>query len=149
MAKSPDHQVPVPVGRQRLRACYDALWTASVDRIRSGRIEPDPILASGLPDRRRGLTVIAQPSSAVRRPVAAFLDRLRSLEPDQHYYLPAELHVTVLSLFTATAEPEPFLAQTGRFAAAVNVALHGVQTVPPGVCRCDNLPGRHLDPGLF
>jgi 2'-5' RNA ligase len=82
------------------------------------------LLAEGSPDQRRGLTVIAQPSTNVRRHVNAFLDRLRQIEPDQHYYAPTEFHITVLSLFTATEEHERFFAHAGDYKAAVATALN-------------------------
>jgi hypothetical protein len=50
-----------------LRGRYDQLWSATVGLIREGKIELDSILASGRLDPRRGLTVIARPSSAVRQ----------------------------------------------------------------------------------
>ena len=90
--------------RIRLQEHYDRLWSATKGKIRAGDIEVDPILAAGRPDRRRGLTLVTLPSPNVRQRVAAFLERLREVEPDQYYYAPSEFHVTVLSLFTATIE---------------------------------------------
>jgi len=98
-------------------------------KIRAGRIERDPVLQGGLPDQRRGLTVIARPSPAVRRCVADFLRELRRLEPDQYYYTPSEFHVTVLSLFTATVDPNPWSAQGSHFIAAVDAALKRIAPI--------------------
>jgi 2'-5' RNA ligase len=112
-----------------LRERYDRLWSSAVGRIRAGDVEADPVLAAAAPDRRRGLTVVARPSPSVRRRVAAFLDELREIEPDQHYYDPSELHVTVLSLFTATLDHGPFLARTGRYVSAVDAAVRGAAPI--------------------
>jgi 2'-5' RNA ligase len=109
--------------RKRLQACYDRLWSATIGKIRAGNLELDPVLESGLPDARRGLSVIAQPSADVRRRVTTFLSELRRLEPKQHYYAPAELHVTVLSLFTATTKYEPYFSRTREYVAVVDSAL--------------------------
>jgi 2'-5' RNA ligase len=114
--------------RKRLQKRYDQLWSAAIERLSAGRPELDPVLTARLPDQRRGLTVIGRPSPAVRQRVGAFLKELRALEPEQHYYTPLEFHLTVLSLFTATVQPESFLAQTRRYLAAVDSA---VQTVGP------------------
>jgi 2'-5' RNA ligase len=109
--------------RQRLQDRYEGLWSAAIPKIRAGNIEIDPVLAAGLPDRRRGLTLIGRPSPQVRRQVAAFVRRLRSLEPDQLYYTPSQLHLTVLSLFTAMVAPETLLARTKDYVAGVDAVL--------------------------
>lgn len=109
--------------RGRLRAHYEQMWSGAIPRIRAGTIEVDSVLAAGEPDRRRGLTVVARPSPAVRSRVVAFLSELWDLEPGQYYYDAAEFHVTVLSLFTASANHRPFFAQKERFVAAVDSAL--------------------------
>jgi 2'-5' RNA ligase len=112
-----------------LQERYDRLWSGAVGKLRAGDIEPDPVLAAGGRDRRRGLTVIAQPSPKVRRAVAAFLGELRGIEPDQHYYAPSEFHMTVLSLFTATAEYKRLFARTEHYVAAVDSVLRDVAPI--------------------
>jgi 2'-5' RNA ligase len=107
----------------RLRRRYEQMWSAAIGQIRSGAVKTDRVLAAGIPDRRRGLTLIARPSPKVRREVVAFLGRLRRLEPDQYFYSASELHVTILSLFTATVDHRPLLDQTEVYAAAVRAAL--------------------------
>ncbi|HXD00503.1 MAG TPA: 2'-5' RNA ligase family protein [Verrucomicrobiae bacterium] len=108
---------------RRLQERYDKLWSAAIGKIRTGKIESDRVLAGGLIDRRRGLTLIARPSAGVREKVAAFLRELRRLEPDQYYYARADLHLTILSLFNATTAHKRFLAHTEKYLAAVNSAL--------------------------
>lgn len=49
------------------------------------------------------LTVLFQPQPEVAARVAAWLDELAAIEPAQVFYAPAQVHVTVLSLFTATS----------------------------------------------
>ena len=113
-----------------MRERYDRLWSAAVARIRLGQVEIDSVLAAGAADRRRGLTVIARPPPAIQRRVAEFLDHLRHLEPDQHYYAPTEFHLTILSLFTATPHPQPFFAQAPQYLAAVEAALARARPIP-------------------
>ncbi len=124
MIKSgPAKKVKSPV-HQRLRKRYDELWSCALRRLRAGKIELDPVLQARVPDRRRGLTVIARPPPAVRQSVGSFLRELCRLEPDQYYYTASEFHLTVLSLFTATADFESFFAQKERYLAAVDRALN-------------------------
>src|ERR1035438_4949768 len=59
----------------------------------------------------------------------AFLSELRGLEPDQHYYAPSELHVTILSLFAAMVEHERFFARTEQYMAAVDSTLRKVAPI--------------------
>lgn len=112
--------------RARLKARYDRFWSETIGRIRAGRVERDPVLESRLPDQRRGLTLIARPSATVRQSVVSFLRELQELEPDQYFYTATELHMTVLSLFTAMVEHGPFFARIKQYLAALDDALRGV-----------------------
>jgi 2'-5' RNA ligase len=109
--------------RRRLQKRYDNLWSTAIGKIRMGKIESDRVLADGLVDRRRGLTLIARPSVEVRKKVATFLRELRRLEQGQYYYARADLHLTILSLFTATTAHKRFLVHTEKYLAAVKSAL--------------------------
>jgi 2'-5' RNA ligase len=113
---------------RRLRERYDQMWSAAIGKLLAGEVKADPVLTARAPDRRRGLTVIARPSPEARHKVMAFLGQLRGLEPDQHYYIASALHVTVLSLFTATIEHDRFFARGREYVTAVDSAL---RNVPP------------------
>src|SRR6202034_1298257 len=88
--------------------------------IRNGKIEQDPILAARVPDRRRGLTLIARLSVSVRGRIVKFQGQLRRLEPGQYYYEPSELHLPILPLFTATLEHKRFLENEELYLRAVD-----------------------------
>lgn len=120
-AESPFHR--------RLRARYEALWADAIKGIGRGEIERDPVLEARAPDTRRGMTVIARPSAGVARRATDVLRDLRRLEPDQYFYAGSELHVTVLSLFTASADYEPLFARRADYTAAVDAALMEVHPV--------------------
>jgi 2'-5' RNA ligase len=75
------------------------------------------------------LTVIARPSPKVQHSVALFLRELRRLEPDQYYYDASEFHLTVLSLFTARVDCEPYFAQQDKYVAAVEAALKDIHPI--------------------
>lgn len=106
-----------------LRERYDRLWNEAIGGIRLGSPEQDLVLRSGQPDPRRGLTVIARPPPKVRQVVADFMHELMRLDSNQHYYQRSELHLTVLSLFTATANHHAFMDRAASYAAAVAAAV--------------------------
>ena len=106
-----------------LRERYASLWNASIGEAREGRVTIDPLLACREPDQRRCLTVLARPSAAIQHSVAGFLNDLRAIDSEQYYYDPADLHVTVLSLFTATLEHARYLSRYAEYLTAVKAAL--------------------------
>jgi len=105
-----------------LRERYAGLWQGAINEVREGRVTIDPLLASREPDRRRCITLLARPSAAIQHSVQEFLKELRAIDPEQYYYDPTELHVTVLSLFTATLEYARYLARYAEYLAAVRAA---------------------------
>jgi len=134
---------------QRLRKRYDQLWLRAFARIRTGKIDRDPVLEARTPDRRRGCTVIVRPSAAVKKSVALFLRELRRLEPDQYYYAVSEFHITVLSLFTATVDFEPFAVQKERYIQAVDAALKSTTPIRIVLDGITASPGTVMIQGLF
>lgn len=109
-----------------LQAHYDAMWTRAHGAIAGGDIDCDERVLAG-PDPRRGLTLIARPGPALRERFDALLGRLAQAEPGQYRHPPADLHLTVLSLFTVTEEPGAQLAQLDAYRAAVHAAVEGAE----------------------
>lgn len=144
----PERKVESAVHR-RLRTRYDRLWRQAFGRIRAGKIDVDPVLQVQVPDRRRGLTVIARPTPTVIRSVAEFLRELRRLEPDQYYYTASEFHLTILSLFIATVEFEKFFAQMARYTAAVDAALKRIAPIRIVFEGITASPGTVMIQGFF
>ncbi|MBB4637118.1 hypothetical protein [Longimicrobium terrae] len=106
-----------------LAARYDALWNAAAPEVRAGRAALDAWAARKDDDHRRGVTLLARPSDSVTRELCALMDELRALEPDQYYHPPADLHITVLSLISATVDYEERMHQVDGFRAAVAEAV--------------------------
>lgn len=112
-----------------LQARYDTIWHEAVPALARGDVACDAQLAAGN-DPRRGLTLIARPDAQLAASFSALLDRLTDIEPDQYRHPIADMHVTVLSLFTATVDHEPELARAEAYRAAVAAAVQGT---PPFV----------------
>lgn len=110
-----------------LREFYDQLWQEAIGYFQSGRVQPDPFLLDRQNDKRRGLSVIARLSQEAIGQIQKMLDELKSIDPEQYYYQSNELHITVLSLFTATENYEPYMAHYSEYLSAVNAALSKVK----------------------
>lgn len=106
-----------------LTQVYADLWRPARAAFLRNAGQIDPLLESHTPDARRGLTVIFRPQPAVAARVAAWLAEVTTDEPAQYVYTPDQLHVTVLSLFTATPDFGPYFARLPHYLAALDVAL--------------------------
>jgi 2'-5' RNA ligase len=118
--------VSAPPATEALAARYDAMWAEAAPLVRAGSVTLDPWIGRLDEDARRGVTLLARPAPAVAAALDAFLGGLRTLEPAQYYQPAAELHHTVLSLFTATADHAPYLEHLPEYRAAVAEAISGV-----------------------
>lgn len=112
----------------RLQVHYDIMWDRAFGAVACGDLDYDTHITAG-PDLRRGLTLIARPNQALRARFDAVLDRLASSEPHQYLYPIGDMHVTILSLFTATENPTQQLLRLADYRAAVSAALEGIKTV--------------------
>jgi 2'-5' RNA ligase len=105
-----------------LRAHYDAMWDRAWPDVARGDVECDQHLAGGL-DPRRGMTLMARPGPALAARFEALQDDLMAADPHQYRQPRTDMHVTVLSLFTVTADYLPLLARRADYAAAVRIAV--------------------------
>lgn len=110
----------------QLQIHYDAMWYRAFSAASNGDIDCDAHLTAGR-DPRRGLTLIARPSQALRARFDCMLDRLASAEPHQYRYPVADMHMTILSLFTVTENPAPQLLRLTDYCASVRAALDGIE----------------------
>lgn len=112
--------------RPDLHAHYDAMWTGAWPHVAAGAVDLETHLTGGR-DPGRGLTVIARPSPALAVQCAAVQDRIAAAGgPAQIPQAQADLHLTVLSLFSVTDEFAPHLAQRDAYAAGVREAVAGL-----------------------
>ena len=132
-----------------LAAHYDALWEEAAPLVRTGGATMDPWLSHPTADARRGVTLLALPAKAVIAQLSAFIAQLRALEPEQRYQPASDLHHTVLSLFTATADYAAYMAHLPAYREAVSEAasatppfmidVRGV-TLTPGAVLAQGFP---------
>jgi len=102
---------------------YDALWQEALDFFATGQVQLDPNLVDRHRDRRLGLTVIARPTQQAIDEFTPLLRELAEIEPHQHFYQPSEYHITVLSLFTAAENFEPYFAKIPAYLTTLQPVL--------------------------
>lgn len=81
---------------------YEELWRKTAPLLKSGDLRIDPHLRNRIADNRRGVTLVARPDAGVLRDVGAFLRQAAGLYPRQHFYKPAEVHMTVMAIIPGT-----------------------------------------------
>jgi 2'-5' RNA ligase len=133
---------------------YEQLWNEAVAAFERGEPQVDPYLSDKSKDSRRGVTLVFRPSPTVRDAIAGFMGQLATICPEQYFYRPEELHVTVLAVVTGTEHwqhemgrvkkcrgiVDEALKKHGRF----RMAFRGISATPVGVIA----QGFPLDSGL-
>jgi 2'-5' RNA ligase len=112
-----------PGGKRGLAAHYDAMWREAFPAVAAGAVSCDRQVLDKASDGRRGVTLIARLSRDTSEGLGAMLAELSAIEPAQYYPPLEDLHVTVLSLFTATANWQPHMERIDEYRAAVAEAL--------------------------
>jgi len=128
MAENTNNDMSDTAANTHLQIHYDTMWDRAFGAIAYGDLDYDTHLTAGR-DLRRGLTLIARPSQALRARFDAVLDRLAGSEPQQYRYPTSDMHMTILSLFTVTENPAPQLLRLADYRAAVSAALEGIEAV--------------------
>jgi 2'-5' RNA ligase len=71
--------------------------------------------------------VIARPTQQVINQFSALLRELVQIEPHQYFYQPSEFHITILSLFTATENFEPYFAKIPAYLTTLQPVLSAAE----------------------
>lgn len=126
MAESTNNDMPDTADNTHLQIHYNTMWDRAFGAVACGDLDYDTHLTVGR-DLRRGLTLIARPSQALRARFDTVLDRLAGSEPQQYRYPASDMHMTILSLFTVTENPDSQLLRLADYHAAVSAALEGIE----------------------
>jgi 2'-5' RNA ligase len=132
-----------------IAAIYEGLWNEAASAFARGEPQIDPLLSHRTTDLRRCVTLVLRPSPAVQARVGDYLDRLAAVFPEQYYYRPEELHVTVLSIISgsehwrkemrALAACRPILSEVLSRQHAFKIVFKGV-TASPGSVLIQGFP---------
>ena len=80
-----------------MKSIYDKMWTDAFKKIKNNELDPDPLIDNPN-DSRRGITLQAKPEREILENFSIFLKEAQNIEPGQYYYLPDEVHITVMSI---------------------------------------------------
>ncbi len=81
---------------------YEQLWDGSFESLKLDGPRIDSLLRNKNGDPRRGVTLVARPGITVQNEAGKFLRELAAVCPGQYFYLPAELHMTVLAIIAGS-----------------------------------------------
>lgn len=102
---------------------YEELWSEAVTALELGRPKIDVHLTDKRNDRRRGVSLIIRLPPPVQERIKQFLDELALNFPGQYFYQAEELHVTVVTLISATEQWEEEFRDVGAFRGMVEEVL--------------------------
>jgi len=109
------------------RQVYDDLWAESSKHFAAGHVHVDRQLLRRQDDRRRGLTLIARLGGETTARVAELVGELRACAPEQYFYQPDELHVTILTLISASERFDLQQAPIATYAAVFAELLRSIE----------------------
>ncbi|CAG8999742.1 MAG: hypothetical protein CENE_01721 [Candidatus Celerinatantimonas neptuna] len=80
---------------------YDEMWRNFKQVIKTGQYQTDPLIDHPN-DTRRGITTLSflRDSTPLVNNVSHFLQRVKTLEPEQYYPPVTDLHLTILTIIT-------------------------------------------------
>jgi 2'-5' RNA ligase len=133
---------------------YEQLWNEAMAAFGRGEPRLDPHLPDKTNDRRRGVSLAFWLPASVQARIQLFLDQLAADFPGQYFYQPEELHVTVLSLISATEFWRQEIGDVAAFRGILRKILsrhHSFKLAFRGVTAAPNavlIQGFPMDDGL-
>jgi 2'-5' RNA ligase len=102
---------------------YEQLWSEAMTAFERGKPQLDPHLLDKKNDRRRGLSLSFWLPAPVRARIKQFVDQLAAEFPGQYFYQPEELHVTIVTLISASEHWQQEFGDVDAFRALLRDVL--------------------------
>ena len=112
------------MGNSKLKRQYDLLWEKHRADLASGELNYDAQLDDPT-DRRFGISLRVRPEKKVLDEIQDFCTRINGIEPNQYFYPPSDVHITVLSIISC---------YEGFALGQINVAEY-IETIAPVLNR--------------
>lgn len=78
---------------------YTNLYNSSIDKIKADQYQPDSLITSS-DDTRRGITLLIRPDETVKNRITEFLNKVKSVAPNQYFYPASDMHITIMSIIS-------------------------------------------------
>jgi len=114
---------------------YEELYKRSIEKIKSGEYQIDPLIDSPH-DKRAGLTILIRPPAEVKDKIHRFLEELKSIDSAQYYYPHSDIHITVMSVIScyegfhldriSIPAYETLIAESLKGIKNIKIKLHGI-----------------------
>nr|WP_297349816.1 hypothetical protein [uncultured Glaciecola sp.] len=129
-----------------MQEIYEQMWQNAMQKYRQEQFEFDDYL-SERKDTRRGVTLLARPSSEIRAKITEFLSEFSELEPAQYCQPDSDLHITIMSI--VSCKEDYVLQNEHRYCDAVNEILMGVRPFEVEFCGITASPSCVLLQGFL
>ncbi len=105
---------------------YDTLWTESLAKFNQNEFKIDPLIESPS-DLRRGITLLVRPNDNVKKTIAELIRELKHVDPNQYYYPPTDIHVTVMSIISCYEEFDISAIDISKYIDQITYSLQTIQ----------------------
>jgi 2'-5' RNA ligase len=125
----------------RVMKIYEQLWSEAMAAFELGKPKLDPYLPDKRDDRRRAVSLSIPLPAEVQARIKNFFDAMAGEFPGQYYYGPEELHVTMVTLISATENWEAEFGDVEAFRGIVREVFgrhHGFKLEFRGVTAAPN-----------
>ena len=78
---------------------YDQMWNTALESFEKGEVGVDTWLGRQ-DDDRRGITLLLRPDDVVKKEILDFLKVLQGILPEQYFYPPSDIHLTIMSVIS-------------------------------------------------
>ena len=105
---------------------YQELYKSSIEKIKKGEYQTDPLIDSPT-DRRFGITLLIRPPQPIKENIQVFLEELKRIDPFQYYYANSDLHITVLSIISCYEGFELDQISISEYSDVVKQSFRGIE----------------------
>ncbi|GAA3615706.1 mutarotase [Flavivirga amylovorans] len=107
-----------------LKDHYNALYKESIQKISNDNYQIDSLIDSPI-DARFGITLIIRPPVEIKNRIQEFLNKLKTIEPNQYYYKNSDIHITAMSIISCYNGFQLKSINMPEYITLIQKSLHG------------------------